>query len=218
MELLDERWTMLVVRELVAGSEHVNDLRRGLPRMSPTLLSRRLVTLTRAGVVARQPDGRYVLTGAGRELAPIVESLGAWGVRCVGELGDADLDPKLLLWDMRRNVDHDAVPPGRTVVHFEFPDVAPRIRAWWLVLESRDADVCDVDPGHEVALTVRTSLRGMVQVWRGDLGWAAALRGGAIQLRGPAELSRALPTWFTLSPFAGVPRPVSSGDGGLHER
>ena len=75
----------------------------------------------------------------------------------------------------RRNVDHNAVPSGRTVVHFEFPDVPPRIRAWWLVVDSRDADVCDVDPGHEVALTVRSSLRGMVQVWRGDVGWAAAL-------------------------------------------
>jgi DNA-binding HxlR family transcriptional regulator len=208
MELLDERWTMLVVRELVAGSEHFNDLRRGLPRISPTLLSRRLGTLARAGVVSREPDGRYLLTDAGRELAPVVEALGAWGVRWIGELGDTDLDPKLLLWDMRRNVDHDAVPPGRTVVHFEFPDVAPKLRAWWLVIESRDADVCDVDPGHEVAMTVRARLRGMIQVWRGDLGWAAALRGGAIELRGPAELGRALPTWFTLSPFAAVARPA----------
>ena len=98
MELLDERWTLLVVRELVTGSEHFNELRRGLPRMSPTLLSKRLQQLTRAGVVERTDDGRYVLTAAGEELRPVVEALGGWGVRWIGELGDADLDPKLLLW------------------------------------------------------------------------------------------------------------------------
>src|SRR5438477_6937828 len=126
MELLDERWTLLVVRELVAGSRHFNDLRRGLPRMSPTLLSKRLQQLVSAGVVDRRPDGKevqYLLTDAGRELAPIVEALGAWGVRWIGELGDEDLDPKLLLWDMHRYVDHTAVPPVRTVIQFSFRDV-----------------------------------------------------------------------------------------------
>src|SRR4051812_39753807 len=98
MELLDERWTLLVIRELAAGSEHFNDLRRGLPRMSPTLLSKRLQQLSRAGLVERHADGtdvRYVLAPAGRELEPIVAALGMWGMRWVGELGDADLDPKL---------------------------------------------------------------------------------------------------------------------------
>ena len=131
MELLDERWTLLVVRELVSGSERFNELRRGLPRMSPTLLSRRLHQLVRAGVVERRVDGadvRYVPTAAGRELRPVLEALGAWGVRWIGELGDADLDPKLLLWDMHRHVDHDAVPPGRTVVRFRLRDVPAAAR------------------------------------------------------------------------------------------
>ena len=113
MELLDERWTLLIIRELVSGSEHFNELRRGVPRMSPTLLSKRLGQLVRAGVVARLDDGkdvRYVLTQAGCELRPVVEALGVWGIRWIGELGDEDLDPKLLLWDMHRNIDHDAVP------------------------------------------------------------------------------------------------------------
>jgi DNA-binding HxlR family transcriptional regulator len=125
MELLDERWTLLVVRELVTGSQHFNALRRGLPRMSPSLLSKRLQQLTRAGVVERTDDGRYVLTAAGEELRPVVEALGGWGVRWIGELGDADLDPQLLLWDMHRNVDHAAVPPTQTVVRFHFPDAEP---------------------------------------------------------------------------------------------
>ena len=211
MELLDERWTLLIVRELVTGSEHFNDLRRGVPRMSPSLLSKRLQQLVRAGIVDRRVEGndvRYVLTPAGQELRPVVEALGAWGVRWIGELGDEDLDPKLLLWDMHRNVDREALPDGRTVVQFRFSDVPAGPRDWWLVLTSQEADVCDADPGFEVAVTVDASLRRMVQIWRGDLRWSDALRSGAVELHGPEALRRGLPAWFTLSPFAAVPRPA----------
>ena len=210
MELLDERWTLLIVRELVSGSTHFNQLRRGLPRMSPTLLSRRLHQLVLAGVLERRSDGtdvEYVLTQAGRELQPVVEALGVWGIRWIGELGDEDLDPKLLLWDMQRNIDHAAIPAGRTVVQFVFSDVPKSLRRWWLVITSDEADVCDVDPGHEVAVTVDARLRGMVEVWRGDVSWADALRAGAVEVHGPEALRRAVPAWFTLSVFAGVTRP-----------
>ncbi len=209
MELLDERWTMLVIRELAAGSERFNELRRGLPRMSPTLLSKRLQQLVRAGLVEKTGSGaeaRYLLTPAGLELRPIIESLGAWGVRWIGELGDADLDPKLLLWDMRRNVDHAATPPGRTVVQFGFPDAPAGARHWWLVISDGDADVCDFDPGHPVTISVVSGLRAMVEIWRGDRTWAAALRAGDVELRGAADLTRAVPRWFALSGFAGVTR------------
>ena len=126
MELLDERWTLLVIRELLAGSRHFNDLRRGLPRMSPTLLSKRLNQLVASGVVERRRDGRevvYAPTRAGEELRPAIELLGAWGMRWTGVLGDVDLDPKLLMWDLHRNVDRALVPPGTTVVRFDFTDV-----------------------------------------------------------------------------------------------
>jgi DNA-binding HxlR family transcriptional regulator len=207
MELLDERWTLLVVRELVTGSEHFNELRRGLPRMSPSLLSKRLSQLTRAGVVERKDDGRYVLTAAGEELRPVVEALGGWGVRWIGELGDADLDPKLLLWDMHRNVDHTTVPAGRTILRFHFPDAPPRTRDWWLVIGPDDVDVCDDDPEQPVAAAITADLRTMVQIWRGDLTWAAALGTGRMRIEGPEQLRRAVPSWFALSPFAAVPRP-----------
>ncbi len=212
MELLDERWTLLIVRELVIGSQHFNELRRGVPRMSPTLLSKRLHQLVRAGIVERlaDPTGvRYVLTPAGHELRPVVEALGVWGTRWIGELGDEDLDPKLLMWDMHRNVDHEAVPGGRTVVRFRFPDVAADARDWWLVLTQQDADVCDFDPGHAVAVTVTAPLRRLTEVWRGDVTWSAALRSGGVEVSGPDTLRRALPRWFTLSPFATVPRPAA---------
>jgi DNA-binding HxlR family transcriptional regulator len=211
MELLDERWTMLVIRELLTGSEHFNELRRGVPRMSPTLLSTRLRRLVRAGLVERQASGgavRYVLTQAGQELRPVVEALGVWGTRWIGHLGDEDLDPKLLLWDMHRNVDLDTVPTGRTVVRFRFHDVPADLRDWWLVIEPPQVDVCDVDPGHPVAVTVTASLRRLVEVWRGDRRWSDAVRRGDVEVEGPQGLRRAVPRWFTLSAFAAVPRPA----------
>jgi DNA-binding HxlR family transcriptional regulator len=210
MELLDERWTMLVVRELVIGSRRFNDLRRGLPRMSPTLLSRRLHQLTVAGVIERKGD-EYLLTDAGHELRPIVEALGAWGTRWIGELGDEDLDPKLLLWDMHRNIDRGTLPSGRSVVAFRFTDVAPPNQArWWLVLTHDDADVCDYDPGFPVSVTIHSSLRRMTEIWRGDVSWASALRAGSVTMDGPTAVRRAVPGWFTLSAFASVPRPTGA--------
>jgi DNA-binding HxlR family transcriptional regulator len=210
MELLDERWTLLVIRELVLGSERFNDLRRGLPRMSPTLLSRRLQQLERAGIVERRVDGndvRYNLTDAGQELLPVVEAVGTWGVRWIGELGDVDLDPKLLIWDMHRNVDAAAIPSGRTVVQFRFPDAPRGQRDFWIVLKQEEVDVCDFDPGFDVAVSVSSSLRTLTEVWRGDLGWSDALRSGSLEVQGPESMRRAVPSWFTLSAFAGVPRP-----------
>jgi len=211
MEVLDERWMLLIIRELVSGSQHFNELRRGLPRISPTLLSKRLHQLVRAGILERHAEGsdvRYVLTPAGKELQPVVEALGTWGVRWIGQLGDEDLDPKLLLWDMHRNIDHSAVPHGRTVVRFRFPDAPVKARDWWMVITAEEADVCDVDPGHPVAVTVTATLRPMVEVWRGDLEWSDALGSGAIEVSGPEALRRSLPRWFTLSVFASVPRPA----------
>ena len=212
MELLDERWTLLLVRELVSGSQRFNELRRGLPRMSPALLSRRLQQLAAAGIVERRADGnevRYVLTPAGHELRPIVEALGVWGTRWVGELGDRDLDPKLLLWDMRRNVDHGAVPAGRSLVRFTFRDVTPRLRHWWLVISDGDVDVCDADPGFPETVAVSAELRELTRVWRGDVSWEQALRGGGVEVSGPEPVRRALPRWFTLSVFAPTPRPAA---------
>ncbi|WP_326654964.1 MULTISPECIES: helix-turn-helix domain-containing protein [unclassified Streptomyces] len=212
MELLDERWTLLIVRELLSGSVHFNEIRRGVPRMSPTLLSKRLSQLIRAGVLMRSDDDqgvRYVLTPAGQELRPVAEALAVWGIRWIGELGDKDLDPKLLLWDMCRSIDRDTIPRGRTVVHFTFSDVSASVRDWWVVASShsRTADLCDSDPGYPVAVTVSATLRAMTGIWRGDVRWADTLRSGDVALQGPSESRRAVSGWFTLPPFASVPRP-----------
>lgn len=201
MELLDERWTLLVVREMLAGSRHFNELRRGLPHMSPALLSKRLHQLVAAGIVIKESDRQqvaYSLSPAGLELAPIVNGIALWGVRWVGELGDHELDPKLLMWDLHRLVDHSAVPAERVVLGFDFTDLAQRIRRWWLVIDTDDVDVCDRDPGFDVSLRIRVPLRDMIKIWRGDLDWQRAIRGGMLQLEGPAALRRSLPYWFEL--------------------
>lgn len=128
-------------------------------------------------------------------------------MRWIGQLGDQDLDPQLLLWDMHRGLDRSVLPGGRTVIHFRFPDVPPNARDWWLVATPEEVDVCDEDPGHSVSVDITASLRGLTQVWLGDLAWADALRSGIVRVDGPEAVRRAVPTWFTLSVFAAVPRP-----------
>lgn len=211
MELLDERWTLLVVRELLQGSAHFNELRRGVPKMSPALLSKRLKTLTRAGVVNRRDVGgraTYSLTECGRELAGVVDALGTWGVRWIGALGDDDLDPHLLMWDMQRHIPIDAWPRARTTVAFELDGVAPKASRWWLVVVGGHADICDFDPGHDVSATVRTSLRTLTEIWRGDVSWSRALLDGSAAITGVGDARRAVPTWLGQSELAAIPRPA----------
>jgi DNA-binding HxlR family transcriptional regulator len=211
MELLDERWTLLVVSELLRGSTHFNDLRRGLPKMSPALLSKRLKSLTRAGVVERiDAEGRssYALTPCGQELAGVVGALGAWGIRWIGELGDADLDPHLLMWDIRRTISVDAWPRARTVLEFNLFGVDPKAAHWWLVVSEGEPDVCDFNPGYEVAATVETSLLTLTQIWRGDESWSRAMLNGSVTIHGPADARRAVPAWLGQSLAAAVPRPA----------
>jgi DNA-binding HxlR family transcriptional regulator len=211
MELLDERWTMLVVRELLLGSTHFNDLRRGLPKMSPALLSKRLQTLTRAGVVQRaEVDGRtsYTLTECGRELNDVVQALSVWGVRWIGELGDRDLDPHLLMWDIRRNVPVDDWPRARTVLAFRLSGVAAKTSSWWLMVADGKADICDLDPGYDVAAVVSTDLLTLTRIWRGDVSWKRTLLDGSVKIDGPSNVRRAVPTWLGQSSSAAVPRPA----------
>ena len=209
MEVLDERWTLLVVRELLYGSEHFNDLRRGLPKMSPGLLSKRLQTLVRAGVVKRsEVAGRtyYTVTPRGEELKPIIDALGAWGTRWIADLGDEDLDPHLLMWDIHRKAPIDGWPRNRTTLAFRLSGVAPKVSSWWLVGADGHVDVCDNDPGHDITATISGSLRTLTQIWRGDVSWSIAQADGSVSIDGPSHVRRAVPTWIGQSNFAAVPR------------
>ena len=211
MEVLDERWTLLVVRELLLGSRHFNELRRGNPRMSPALLSKRLRRLERAGVVRRRVVGArsaYELTESGLELRGVVDALGAWGARWVGDLGEEDLDPHLLLWDVKRTLPVERWPRGRTVLAIRFEDVAPPVSRWWVCVSGDEVDVCDADPGFGVDAVVRTSLRVMTEIWRGDRDWTEAVLSGRVEVQAPTEVARAVPGWIGQSLLASVPRPA----------
>ncbi len=199
MEVLDERWTMLIVRELLSGSSRFNELRRGLPRMSPALLTTRLRSLERVGLVRRSTIGghaSYELTESGRELRAVVQSLGLWGLRWIGELGDKDLDPHLLFFDISRTISLDDWPRSRTVLAFRFSDVERSIADWWFVVSADEVDVCDQDPGFEIAATVETSLRTLTRLWRGDIGWNNAIGAGEVALIGPEHVRRSIPQWL----------------------
>lgn len=214
-EILCTRWTMLVIRELVAGSTRFNDLRRGVPRMSRTLLSQRLKELEACGIVERRAlphehgHHDYRLTPAGADLVPVVEAFGKWGQRWVeSRLTLRNLDPSLLMWDMRRNLDPTPLPKGRTVVQFRYPELPASRRNFWLVVEPTGAvDLCSSDPGYEVDLFISTDLRTMTAIWMG-LTTVAAAR-ARIDFDGRRDIASSFQTWLGLSPFAGEARMAS---------
>ena len=209
-EILTRRWTPLVVRELLCGSVRFNELRRGVPRMSSSLLCTRLAELEDAGILERivDDDGdhpEYHLTDAGLGLRPIIESMGVWGKRWIkGDLREEDLDADLLMWDLRRRLSTENAPDGRTVVHFHFEDRPKAGRDYWVVVDCDEVDLCRQDPGYGVDLHVVTDLRTMTAVWRGDERYAEALRRGDVRIRGPEDLRRSFPDWLGMSLFAGV--------------
>jgi DNA-binding HxlR family transcriptional regulator len=210
-EVIGERWTPLVVRELLCGSTRFNDIRRGVPRMSASLLAQRLRKLEEVGVVKRVSTAsgapaEYHLTGAGEELRPIVMALGHWGARWIGSrLKRGQLDVGFLMWDIRRFVRLDAVPRDRCIViQFRFPDARSGERRWWLVIEAGSADLCRDDPGHDLTLVVESSVLALTEVWTGDRDAAEAVGAREVRITGAARDARDLWRWLGRSAFAGT--------------
>ncbi len=213
-EILCSRWTVLVLRELLCGSTRFNELRRGVPRMSPALLSKRLKELEKAGVVLATPNAKgvveYRLSPAGEELRPIVLGFGFWGQRWVeSQLSLKNLDPSLLMWDMRRNLNPNPMPPRRCTIQFQYPELPENRRNWWMVVEGQEVDLCSADPGFEVDLTVVGSLRSMTAVWMGLAGLRQEIEAGRLELHGDRQLARTVQEWLGLSVFARETRQVA---------
>ncbi|MFZ1728249.1 MAG: helix-turn-helix domain-containing protein [Albidovulum sp.] len=207
-EVLCTRWTMVLIRELVAGTTRFNDLRRGVPKMSPALLSTRLKELELAGIVERRPIRTekgvfdYHLTNAGRDLRPLVEALGNWGQKWVESSASLkNLDPSLLMWDMRRNLNPAPLPDRRVVVQFLYSDLPASKSHWWLVVEPKgEVDLCWSDPGFDIDLYLTTDLRTMTAIWMG-LETVDTAR-DKIEVLGSRGLSATMQVWLGLSPFA----------------
>lgn len=205
-EVLCERWTPLVVRELLCGSKRFNDLHRGVPRMSTSLLAQRLVRLEQFGVVRRDAVGKvweYSLTAAGEDLRPIVMALGHWGAQWIGSrLREDELDAGLLMWDIRRFARVPEFPPRPVVIGFQFRDARPQESNWWLVVENGAADLCRDDPGRELTLLVDSSVRALTEVWAGDLTPEEALRLRQMRVDGAKRDAKDLWRWLGTSVFA----------------
>jgi DNA-binding HxlR family transcriptional regulator len=209
-EILCTRWTIVLLREMVAGSTRFNELRRGVPRMSPALLSQRLKELEGAGIVARTraiaDSGvfEYHLTESGRELGPLVEAFGIWGQRRIqSKLSLQHLDVDLLMWDMRRSLNTTPMPARRSVVEFVYPALPATHRRFWLIVDPEIGnDLCKIDPGFEVDLYVSADLRSMTAIWLGLDTVRAAVANQRMVLTGNRQLAASMQTWLGLSPFA----------------
>jgi DNA-binding HxlR family transcriptional regulator len=203
-EVFAERWTPLILRELLQGSHRFNELRLGLPLISQSLLAQRLRSLEREGVIERRPVGRrgweYYLTPAGEEFAPLVELLGAWGYRwAIDRLSPEDFDPGVLVWSMHRHIHLDSLPAERVVVQFEFRNERQGI--WWLILQRPQVEFCPRDPGFENDLLVLADTRTLAQVYLGQLELREAMSRGLVEVEGPRHLVRAFPSWIGMSGF-----------------
>ena len=219
-EVLGERWTILIIRELLVGTTRYSDFQRALSKISPTLLTKRLNELVDCGLVLRQfnsapppaatarqretqgktsgqPRATYHLTPAGEELKPLVLGLGEWGAKWArGQMRDDELDVELLMTEFCRRIDSTKLPADRAVIGFAFPSL-PKFAHWWIVFQpDRERELCVDHPRKDVDLQIRTNVPTMVEIWRGDTDLRAATKDGRLQLSGDPALIRTLTSWL----------------------
>ena len=212
-EIIGEKWTLLILRELLLGTSRFNDFQRSMSRISPTVLNKRLKQLEETGIVLKkrlsgQKGFEYRLTAMGKELEPIIEQVAIWGQRWArGQMSDDELDVELLMWGIHRRIQTDSLPDGETVLSFNFSDL-DKYRKWWLVISRQDVDLCTEDPGKDIDLYISSDLRTMVEVWQGDKDLKATLRDERIQVVGSNVLIRNIEDWIGLCTYADV-RPAA---------
>jgi DNA-binding HxlR family transcriptional regulator len=210
LDVLGERWSLLILRDMLVGASRFNDLSRCQPGLSRSLLTKRLRQFERAGLVERS-DSEYRLTAAGRELEPIVFGLGSWGAKWTfGEPVPDELDPDVLVWWMHTRLDTSMLPGSRQVLHIRFTDER---RAFWVVVEAGDPSVCFTDPGFEIDVTITSDVSSLYQVWLGRLPMDAAVRSGRLEFVGAKSITRCMPAVFRLSPVADLVRSATEGAG-----
>lgn len=215
-EIVTTRWTPMILRELISGSTHFNEIHRGVPLMSRALLSKRLKELEQAGVIERRQardrhTTEYRLTEAGRELKPIIVALGLWGLKWIeSALDSGDWDAGTLMWDLRRRIDINALPGRgpkdapreRCVIQFDYSDAPKELRRWWLVIEGESIDLCQSDPGYDVDLYIAAKVPAMARAWIGKDDLKRAIASGRIHLHGDRKLSRTIGDWLKLAVVA----------------
>jgi DNA-binding HxlR family transcriptional regulator len=210
-ELIGEKWTLLVLRELLLGTTRFNDFQRAMSRMSPTLLAKRLRHLEECGIIIRkkisgQKGYEYRLTAAGKELGPLIEVLAVWGMRWTrSQLTDDELDVEFLMRELQRRLQTEHLPDGETVICLMFDELTKH-KTWWLVVDGDAVDLCTDDPGKDVDLYINSSMRKIVEVWEGDLDMRTALCNGSVKAHGLRHLIRTMPDWFGVCLYKEVRR------------
>jgi len=212
-EIFAERWTPLILRELLMGGRRFSDIHRGVPRISKNLLTQRLHALQRSGIIEQRAnqDGHheYHLTTGGREIGAVIDALGTWGYRWAAkDLEDKELDPDFCMWSLRRLVRVDSLPDERVVLLFHFR--GHRDRFFWLVLERPNVDLCLFDPGYEVNLEIDATVEALARVCLGHLALVDAMREGRVEVHGPPHYRNALPNWLGVTRFAAMAKTASA--------
>jgi DNA-binding HxlR family transcriptional regulator len=208
-EIVGERWTLLIVRELMLGTCRFNDFQRALSRISPTLLNQRLKSLEAQGIVIKKKkSGRqsyeYRLSASGKELAPLVETLAIWGMRWArGQMTDAELDVEFLMWDLQRRLQTEHLPGGETIICFIFAELGS-LKNWWMVVNEDNVDLCTQDPGKDVDIYIESTVRALAEVWKGDVQLKQALADGGIKTHGVRALERSISKWLGLCLYKDV--------------
>ena len=210
-EIIGEKWTLLVLRELLLGTTRFNDFQRAMARISPTLLAKRLKQLEECGIVIRkklsgQKGYEYRLTAAGKELAPLIEVLAVWGMRWArDQLTDDELDVEFLMREVQRRLNTEHLPDGETVICLIFDELTKH-KTWWLLVDDDVVDLCTETPGKDVDLYINSNVRTLVEVWEGDLDMRKALRSGSIKAHGLRHLIRTMPDWLGVCVYKEVQR------------
>ncbi len=205
-EILGERWTLLLVRELLMGSTRYGQLKQGLGSISPSILAQRLRMLEDQEIIYRESRGdgtSYHLTERGMALKPIIEAAGLWGYRWIRDsFSQQDLDVDLLMLDISRRLRPDQIRGQRAVIEFEFTDLEGRYRTWWVIVEGDAVELCYDHPGREVDLRLSCRLETLARIWMAKLEIAAARRKGLLQMEGSKRLTSNISAWLTRSYIA----------------
>lgn len=228
-ELLCNRWTLLVISRVVEGCSTYNEIMDGLPRISPSMLSRRLKQLAAAGLIERREESRggkssYYPTPAAMDLESIIDDLATWGQRWARDNSLDDLDVAFLAWSMHLRMDVAKMPKGRTVLEFALSSKPHGVESFWLVVEDGEIDMCMKYPGYDTDLLIEADLRLFVEAWRGIRDLREEIRQGRIKLAGPGRLREQFPDWLLLSMYATIPRKAPGREKmlceshGLHSR
>ena len=214
-DILGDKWTLLLLREMFLGTTRFGGFQKAIPRMSPSILSKRLKTLEAAEIIIRKsaPTSQtadYKLTRSGRELGPIVENMAIWGMRWrKRSIAAQDCDVGGFMWDFHRTLNTEGLPDGETVILVQISDRTD-LNTWWVIANGESVDLCPTDPGHNVDVYLTATLANLVELWLGDVGVREAVEAKTVFLDGPRHLTNTAQDWMAQSPLVGV-KPASSG-------